>query len=389
MSVQNLLNHLNLLGDMSKNRWKMMNQPSYEYGDIFRQGNLVAAKSAIDTRFSGAFCSDLANNMYLEELQDLANRLELRITPKTTKTEICQMINRYVLDSELEPYYIDIETVKRNFRKMIPNDRISAGVGHSLALTQDGRIVGWGNNSDGQRDLPEEYKELRFMAVSAGYFYSLALTRDGRVVGWGNNVSHQIECPVDNDFVSISAGKYHSLALTRDGRIVAWGGLGFPQLINCPEGNNFVAISAGAHHSLALTQDGRIVGWGRGKNGEIEHPSDNNFVAISAGSLDSLALTRDGHVVSWNIKKPGQHDLPEEYKDLEFVAISAGYNQYLALTQDGRVVGWNKRNGQIINCPSGNNFVAISAGMDSLALTIDNRVIDWKDGQEVEINLGN
>ena len=122
MSVQNLLNHLNLLGDMSKNRWKMMNQASYEGGDVFTEGKLVAAKSALDTRFK-AFCSNLANNLYLDELQDLAYRLELRITPETTKAEICQMINQYVLDSELEPYYIDIDTSKRNLSNMFPKQR--------------------------------------------------------------------------------------------------------------------------------------------------------------------------------------------------------------------------------------------------------------------------
>lgn len=125
LSVQNLLDHLELLGDMSQNRYELLNQPAYqdEEGNFILKGNLVAARGAINT-FPGAYCGDLANNLYLEELQDLANRLELRITPETTKQEICQMINQYVLDSDIEPYYIDIDTSRKTFTKMMAPEYI-------------------------------------------------------------------------------------------------------------------------------------------------------------------------------------------------------------------------------------------------------------------------
>lgn len=119
----------------------------------------------------------------------------------------------------------------------------------SFWLTRDGRIN------------CELKSNCDFVSVAAGWDHSLALTRDGYIVGWGNNLYGQINCPSGDNFVAISAGSHHSLALTRDGRVVGWGSNGYCQTV-CPSGNNFVAIATGWCHSLALTRDGRIVEWG-------------------------------------------------------------------------------------------------------------------------------
>ena len=90
---------------------------------------------------------------------------------------------------------------------------IAAGFEHSLALTAEGRVVGWGNNFSGQTNIPSGLTNV--VAIAAGYGHSLALTAEGRVVGWGNNDYGQTNIPSGlSNVMAIAAGYFHSLALT-------------------------------------------------------------------------------------------------------------------------------------------------------------------------------
>ncbi|MGD0815677.1 MAG: LamG-like jellyroll fold domain-containing protein [Verrucomicrobiota bacterium] len=61
---------------------------------------------------------------------------------------------------------------------------IAAGVWHTLAIS-NGCVVGWGNDGFGQTDVPTGLSNV--VAVAAGGFFSLALTSDGHVAAWGDN----------------------------------------------------------------------------------------------------------------------------------------------------------------------------------------------------------
>jgi alpha-tubulin suppressor-like RCC1 family protein len=62
------------------------------------------------------------------------------------------------------------------------------------------------------------------VAVAAQYFHALALTADGKVVGWGMDYANSANSPTGlQDVVGIAAGAYHNVALKSDGTIVVWG----------------------------------------------------------------------------------------------------------------------------------------------------------------------
>ena len=63
---------------------------------------------------------------------------------------------------------------------------IAAGHYHSLALTEEGTVVGWGLNGSRGDDVPPEVQG-NVTAIAAGELHSLALTEGGTVTGWGNN----------------------------------------------------------------------------------------------------------------------------------------------------------------------------------------------------------
>ena len=138
--------------------------------------------------------------------------------------------------------------------------QVSAGASHSMAVTNRGEVLSWGDASDGQlghgrvefgqylgRDdyeTAEVPMAIHFRAelarelivqVSCGHGYSLMLSRSGRVYSCGSRGNGELghadwpkqpHAPkrVTNlgGIVQVSAGS-HSLAVSRDGKLYSWG----------------------------------------------------------------------------------------------------------------------------------------------------------------------
>jgi alpha-tubulin suppressor-like RCC1 family protein len=207
---------------------------------------------------------------------------------------------------------------------------IAAGLYHSLAVKSDGTVAGWGGDSDGQATPPPGLSNV--VAISGGYFHSLALKSDGTVVGWGNDSYGQSSSSIGfSNVIAIAGGYYHSLALMSDGTVVGWGDNSYGQA-QPPVGlSGVVAIAAGGYHSLALKSDGTVVGWGANWYGQTAPPGGlTGVVAISAGLLHSLALKSDGTAAAWGYNAEGETFTPPGLNNV--AAISAGTYHGLAVT---------------------------------------------------------
>src|SRR6202041_940353 len=122
-------------------------------------------------------------------------------------------------------------------------------------------------------------------AIAAGEWHYLALTEGGKVFGWGYDGDEEIDVPEDlSNVTSIAAGYYHSLALKSDGTVVSWGGQmpSNAKLGNVPSYvTNVLAIAGGNDFSMALKSNGTVVVWGDSSWGQNNVPSDlTNAVAI-------------------------------------------------------------------------------------------------------------
>jgi hypothetical protein len=97
-----------------------------------------------------------------------------------------------------------------------------------------------------------------------------ARSDDGSIVAWGFNENGQCDVPAENaDFVSVAGGRSHSLGLKSDGTIVAWGYNHYGQC-NVPSPNaGFMAIGGCAYHGLGV----RDVQWNSSAGDRLPYPA--------------------------------------------------------------------------------------------------------------------
>ena len=263
---------------------------------------------------------------------------------------------------------------------------VAAGLNHSLGLKDDGSVVMWGSNDYKQCAVPSP--NTRFTAIAAGHNHSLGLKADGSIVAWGYNVYKQCNIPSPNTgFTAIAAGGYHSLGLKTDGMIVAWGWNDYQQCIVPSINTGFVAVDAGWNHSLGLKADGSIVAWGYNDYKQCNIPSPNTgFTAIAAGGYHSLGLKADGSVLAWGYNNLKQCDVP--LPNTGFVAIAAGGYHSLGLKADGSLVAWGYNQDGQCNIPilDARMYAIASGDRHSLALY---RIDDDLDGDGIGNDVDN
>jgi len=186
---------------------------------------------------------------------------------------------------------------------------IAAGEYHSLALTASGKVLSWGYNIFGQlgvgdkavKNTPQAVLDASgelggVTAIAAGANHCLALKNDGTVVAWGYNLNGELGngTTVDgvraaavtglNSVHSIAAGGYHSMALRRVGGVDTlwtWGDNACGQLGNGNQPTDSSVpvevtglgsinrIAGGYEHSMALKRDSTVWTWGRGASGQL------------------------------------------------------------------------------------------------------------------------
>ncbi len=274
---------------------------------------------------------------------------------------------------------------------------IDAGWKHSLACDENGSLWGWGKDDHGQlgngvgasdSQLPQRVSSTdgngyleNVVYVSAGRSgtHSLAVSADGYVYGWGNNASGQcgigssgynLELPVQvlcsNGYLSnikeVCAGVIHSLALDNDGNVWEFGGNDSSNIAVMVTGLPEIVHVATCAHSLALDVNGNVWMWVGSFRVKVPCGAMNtqsgyleNIKAISAGDDYSVAVDNNGFVWKW-----GNGELPALMPDGE-MGTSSGYLE---------------------------NIDKIDAGYFNFQLAVDNDGVAWGIGYNVSGELG-
>jgi len=270
----------------------------------------------------------------------------------------------------------------RNYPTQIPELEsgvvsIAAGDYHSCAITDAGTALCWGrniwqqlgDNSIGDKTSPSTPVALnsKATAITAGRDHTCALTSQGAVMCWGDNSRGQlgnttntlentptkahnanqcdpntknkdINCAnspivpsgLDSGVLSISAREYRTCALTSNGEVKCWGynntfGLGGPspdETATTPVtvlSEGIVAISVGTKHSCAITSKGAVLCWGSNEFGQLGDGTksdrrtptavsglESGTATVSAGYDHTCAITVAGRTMCWGRNDHGQ-----------------------------------------------------------------------------------
>ncbi|XP_031412595.1 X-linked retinitis pigmentosa GTPase regulator [Meleagris gallopavo] len=182
------------------------------------------------------------------------------------------------------------------------------GRNHTLVYTENGNMYAAGGNGEGQLGLGDTEERTTFHLISfftnqhkikqlaAGSYTSAAVTEDGQLFVWGDNSEGQIgladktyvsvPCQVDvgKPISSISCGYYHSAFITGDGELYTFGepengklGLLPEQLKNSRVPQPVLGImekvnkvACGGEHTVVLTETG-VYTFGLGQYGQLGH----------------------------------------------------------------------------------------------------------------------
>ncbi len=250
-----------------------------------------------------------------------------------------------------------------------PN-KISAGLNHTCMVTDDAKVVCWGDNGIGQlgdgstvnKNYPVPVIDQNnnqitgVTGIAVGWQHSCALLGSGNVMCWGYNYNGQLgnNSPADysskavlvvenkdstnplSNVEAITAGFNFTCALLNTGGVRCWGAhdlgkLGdgatmdrrAPPTSDIPLGENASAIAAGQNHACAVLASGKVKCWGYNAFGQL---GDNSYAnsptpvvvkyqidfdlegvtAIAAGFHHNCVVTTGGAAVCWGRNEYGQ-----------------------------------------------------------------------------------
>ena len=289
-------------------------------------------------------------------------------------------------ESTPTPVVDDAFTPGTKFVQVVASDSAS------FALTEDGRVYGWGTfrSSDGILGFTESIQVQstpmllpslkNIKALAAGSNHILALDNKGHVVAWGCGQQNQLGRRIiernklsslvpqgmglpRGKIVKIACGSYHSFALDKDGRVWGWGLNNFGEIgsegageddavilkpikITHLEDYTITDIDGGVHHSLACSDKGELLTWGR---------VDGYQVGFELDDLDKDNVIFDERNNPRILLKPTVlkgmyfcftlHALLERRANMlpgisKISSVAAGTDNSFAVSSDGKVYSW-------------------------------------------------
>jgi alpha-tubulin suppressor-like RCC1 family protein len=275
---------------------------------------------------------------------------------------------------------------------------LAAGGSASCLLRQDGAVMCWGRNDDGQLGdgtITPRSAGVRVLglgdaiALATGERHACAVRLDGTVVCWGADDTGQlgdgggadqrtpIAVPDVTGATAVVAGSGFSCALLADRSTVCWGddrdgeiGDGAPGAT--PRAPTAVlglggarSLSAHWHHVCAVLVDGSVLCWGSNSSGQLGDgtqvnraqpvpvPGLQNVVSVATGLSHTCAMSA-GAVRCWGDNSQGQLGSDASGGSgamtqatlvpivIDPVAIAAGAQHTCAVRLNGQVLCWGQ-----------------------------------------------
>ena len=205
----------------------------------------------------------------------------------------------------------DINAFPSEIYDDVPIVDIAVGYFHAVALKANGEVFCWGNPLNNHLNVPDS--ESKIVSVKAYNEYTLALTEDGTLLGWGITKYGQQNIPYEltirglgiSPVISFSVGYYHCNAITQDGKIYTWGWDIVPGDVitdRAVKGNSYQRVTLDPPSHKYIIQPPM----------EVLKPEDDEFpLRIYSGKDISFALMNTGDVIGWGDVSYKLLEIPE------------------------------------------------------------------------------
>lgn len=275
------------------------------------------------------------------------------------------------LQQNVSPGY-SLRSVPRNLKKSVQT--INGFSDFTVGLSKEGKVYVWGNTKDelnkiDLKDIPEEVKKQGCVAVAAGKDHIIAVTKQGKIIGWGDKscgqygydevlnalpMSMELKEGISPDNVqALSCGYQATALLLKDGRVYVWGNTNAVRNLSSFQNlQNVEDIAFSNSVAVALKKDGSVY------TGEEEHfraaissknGRQNSFnaymvgrkgVKIAANNKCIAVVTDKGELVVSGAFENGEDILPSLAEGEYFTDIVGGTRHFVALTNLGRACAW-------------------------------------------------
>jgi alpha-tubulin suppressor-like RCC1 family protein len=242
-----------------------------------------------------------------------------------------------------------------------PIRMITSGYSHSMFVSEDNKVFGYGNNDYGQLGIPFMNKhevsypvQLRTISnvkaakVATGRCHSVVVSEEGHVFTFGhqefgqlgngvidkdkiNEVPTRLDSLVKEKVVDVACGLDHTIVLTAKNELYAWGfsqegqcGTGRAGDLDTPERilgikKRVVKLFSGLDYVCAVTEEGDFYTWGAGEgfqmaNGEkdikmrpiLSGIQGEKIVSMACAGASVIALTQSNLIYSWGLGMTGR-----------------------------------------------------------------------------------
>lgn len=266
---------------------------------------------------------------------------------------------------------------------------VSQGAWHTLCITQDNKLWGWGSNERGELGLTDQIKQDVPVCIMDNCVYafandsqSFAIRTDGSLWGWGRNengvlldANEECRSPVFllDGVASICVGPDHAYAIKKDGTLWGWGWNGYGAIFTMPlyqrckptflmegvksasisasdgDGYSFVLMKNGDLYSIGVAEFGAMVSmWQREEVGALPIKVMSGVAEAKAGHHFSLIRLFDGQLLAVGANSLGQCGTGRSSGNIrvpiqirvDLQAIATGHYHALGLLKNGELLIW-------------------------------------------------
>lgn len=252
--------------------------------------------------------------------------------------------------------------------------------GFSVGLGKDGKVYVWGDGKDrltgvDLKEVPESVQNASVAFVAAGKDHAIAVLQDGRVIGWGDDSCGQYgtkpllnvlpmptaliggEIPVE-EMSSLSCGYQATALVTKPGKAYFWGNTFAVRNLSALASDERVervgvqkAVFSNSVLALLL-KDGTFytgaqtyftsVRTSTGKSGDSlqEYLQGKRAVDIAATNKCVALILDDGEVVVSGVFENDENKLPVLQQGERATSLAAGTRHFVLTTDRGNAYAW-------------------------------------------------